>query len=217
MKKYLSEFVATFLLIFCGCGAAVINQQTNGAVGGGLGISITFGLIVTVLVYTFGEISGCFINPAIAIGFSIAGLFNKKELIPYIISQIVGATTAEVVLKLMFPANLNLGATLPSGSQLQSFVFEIILTFLLMAVVIFMAQSSNKMTQQLVGVCAGATVMLEAIFAGPISGASMNPARSLGPAIVTGNFTSIWIYITAPIIGACLAAWFWKFLKPAAN
>ncbi len=217
MKKYISEFTATFLLVFCGCGAAVINQQTNGAVGGGLGISITFGLIVTVLVYTFGEISGCFINPAIAIGFAVAGLFDKKELLPYIVSQIMGATAASFVLKFLFPINMNLGATLPSGSELQSFIFEIILTFLLMAVVIFTAQSSNKMTQQLVGVCAGATVMLEAIFAGPICGASMNPARSLGPAIISGNYTSIWIYITAPIIGACLATWFWKFLKPVSN
>ncbi len=213
MKKYITEFVATFLLIFCGCGAVVINQHTNGAVGGGLGISITFGLIVTVLVYAFGEISGCFINPAIAIGFAVVGLFDKKELLPYIGSQIAGAIAACGVLKLMFPDNQGLGGTLPSGSQMQSFILEIILTFLLMAVVIFTAESSNKTTKQLVGMCAGATVMLEAIFAGPISGASMNPARSLGPALVSGNLTSIWIYLTAPIIGACLAAWFWKMIK----
>ncbi len=215
MKKYITEFVATYLLIFCGVGACVINQHTSGAVGGGLGISITFGLIVTVLVYAFGEISGCFINPAITIGFAAAGLFDKKELIPYIGSQITGAIAACLTLKFLFPATQNFGMTLPAAGFgiWQAFIIEIILTFLLMAVVIFTAQSGNKTTQQLVGMCAGATVMLEAIFCGPITGASMNPARSLAPALVSGNLTDVWIYLTAPVIGACLAAWFWKTLK----
>lgn len=211
MKKYLSELIGTFVLVFCGTGAIIINQETEGAVGH-IGIAITFGLIVTAMIYAFGEKSGAHFNPAVTIAFSLAGLFKSKEILPYILSQVAGAFLATGILKLLFPENLNLGATLPSGTHLQSFVLEIILAFILMLVILFTSQGSKE-AGTMAGIAIGGTVLLEAMFAGPISGASMNPVRSLSPAIISGNFDTLWIYITAPIIGAAIATSVWKFIK----
>lgn len=211
MKKYLSELIGTFALVFCGTGAITINQETGGGIGH-IGIAITFGLIVTAMIYAFGDKSGAHFNPAVTIAFAFAGLFKPKEIAPYIISQVAGAFLATGILKLLFPDNLNLGATLPSGTQLQSFVLEIILTFILMLVILFTSQGSKE-AGTMAGIAIGGTVLLEAMFAGPISGASMNPVRSLAPAIVSGNFDTLWIYITAPITGAAIATLVWKFIK----
>ena len=211
MKKYIAELIGTFALFFFGTGACVVNEQTNEQIGH-VGIAITFGLIVTVLIYTFGSKSGAHFNPAVTIAFSMANLFPKKEILPYIISQIIGALLASLFLKLLFPSNLNLGATIPSGSYLQSFILEIILTFTLMLVVLFTSQGSKE-TGTMAGLAIGGFVLLAALFAGPISGASMNPVRSLSPAIVSGNITTLWIYLTAPIIGAALATFVWRYLK----
>ncbi|MDZ7878800.1 MAG: aquaporin [Saprospiraceae bacterium] len=211
MKKYIAEFIGTFALVFCGTGAIVINQETNGAVSH-VGVAITFGLIVMCMIYTFGEISGAQFNPAVTLGFALAGRFDKKEVLPYIGSQIAGAFLASLILKFLFPNNANLGATLPAGSQMQSFVLEIILTFLLMLVILNVSQGSKE-TGLFAGIAIGGTVLLEAMFAGPICGASMNPVRSLSPAIVSGNMTDLWVYIAAPILGAFLAVFTWKILK----
>jgi len=211
MKKYIAELIGTFALVFCGTGAIVIDQQTNGQVGH-VGVAITFGLIVTAMIYAFGDKSGAHINPAVTIAFSLANLFPKKEIVPYIISQIIGAFIASALLKFLFPTNLNLGATIPSGSNLQSFILEIVLTFILMLTILFTSQGSKE-TGTLAGLAIGGVVLLEAMFAGPICGASMNPARSLSPSIVSGNITTLWIYLTAPVLGAAFATFVWKYIK----
>ena len=211
MKKYVAELIGTFALIFCGTGAVIINEQTNGQVGH-IGIAMTFGLIVTALIYAFGDKSGAHFNPAVTIAFSLANLFPAKKILPYIVSQIVGAFIASLLLKLLFPANLNLGATIPTGSHLQSFILEIVLTFILMLVILFTSQGSKE-TGTMAGLAIGGVVLLEAMFAGPISGASMNPVRSLSPAIVSGNIATLWIYLTAPVLGAALATLIWRYLK----
>ena len=211
MKKYIAEFIGTFAIVFCGTGAIIINQETGGAISH-VGIAATFGLIVMCMIYTFGEISGAQFNPAVTIAFAFADRFDKKEVLPYIGSQIAGAFLATLLLKFLFPLNHNLGATLPTGSQMQSFILEVILTFLLMLVILNVSQGSKE-TGLFAGIAIGGTVLLEAMFAGPICGASMNPARSLSPAIVSGNITDIWIYISAPILGAILATLMWKALK----
>ena len=215
MNKYAAEFIGTFALVFCGTGAAIIDQDTNGVITH-VGVAITFGLIVMSMIYTLGNISGCHINPAVTIAFTIAKRFKIKEVLPYIISQLAGAFLASVALTYLFPHNNTLGATLPSGTVLQSFVFEFILTFFLMLVIIKVATGSNE-KGMFAGLAIGAMVFLEAMFAGPVSGASMNPARSIAPAVVSGHIESLWIYIAAPIFGAAAAIPVYTFLNSKNN
>jgi len=211
VRKYFAELVGTFALVFCGTGAIVINQQANGAVGH-VGIAVTFGAIVLAMIYTFGEVSGAHFNPAVTIGFLTAGRFNKKEVLPYIMCQIAGALLASVVLKFLFPSDTNLGSTIPAGSNWQSFVLEFILTYLLMLVIINVSQGSKE-TGVLAGIAIGSTILLEAMFAGPVSGASMNPARSLAPAVVSNNLQSLWVYLLAPPLGAITASFSWRLMQ----
>ena len=175
MKKYIAEFIGTFALVFCGTGAIIINQESAGAITHP-GIAFTFGLIVMVMIYALGPISGAHLNPAVTIAFTIAKKFPIIEMVSYIVSQVAGAFLASFVLHLLFPANGMLGSTLPAGSELQSFVFELILTFFLMLVIIQVATGSREQGM-FAGLAIGSTVLLEAMFAGPVSGASMNPAR----------------------------------------
>ena len=213
MQKYLAEFVGTFALVFCGTGAIVIDQQSGGVVTH-VGVAITFGLIVLAMIYTFGEVSGAHLNPAVTLGFSALGLFPAKEIAPYLGSQTAGAFLASGLLRFLFPTSQNLGATLPAGPDIQSFVLEIVLTFLLMLVIIRVSQGAKE-TGWFAGIAIGSVVGLEAMFAGPICGASMNPARSLAPAIVSGNVSQVWIYLAAPVLGTLLAVFIAKtvFLK----
>lgn len=215
MKKYLAEFLGTFALVFCGTGAIVINQHTGGVIGHS-GIAITFGLIVMAMIYTFGETSGAHFNPAVTIAFWIGGLFRRNEVIPYILSQIAGALVASGLLRLLFPDNLYLGATLPAGTVLQSFVMEWILTCILMLVIIFTSQGSKEVGI-MAGMAIGATVLVEAMFAGPITGASMNPARSLAPAVISGNMADVWIYLLAPTAGAVSAILIYRTFHRSAS
>jgi len=210
MKRHIAELIGTFALVFCGTGAMVINEVTGGEVTN-VGIGITFGMIVMAMIYTFGKISGAHINPAVTLAFACTNRFEKKDTVGYIIAQLLGALLASIVLALLFPASIKLGATIPAGSWQQSFILEIILTYFLMLVIIFVSQ--NKETKHMTGIAVGAVVMLEAIFAGPITGASMNPARSIAPAIISGNITHLWLYIVAPIIGAVLASYTWIYMK----
>ncbi len=215
MKKYIAECIGTFALVFCGTGAIIIDQQTGGQIGH-IGIAITFGLIVMAMIYSFGNISGAHFNPAVTIGFSVAGLFQRKEILPFIASQVIGAFAASGLLKFLFPENLHLGATFPANSQMQSFIFELVLTFFLMLVILFTSHGSKE-TGIVAGLAIGSTVLLEAMFAGPISGASMNPARSLAPAIVSGNHAALWIYLTAPFVGAFAATIIFKIMRDDKN
>lgn len=211
MHKYLAEFLGTFALIFCGTGAIIINQQSGGSITH-VGIAITFGLVVMSMIYALGNISGAHLNPAVSIAFTVAKRFPVRQLFPYIISQAAGAIFASMLLKFLFPQNEYLGATIPQGSAMQSFVLEIILTFFLM-LVIFNVAMGSKEQGMFAGLAIGSTVLFEAMFAGPISGASMNPARSLGPAIVSGHTEYLWVYLLSTIIGACLAIPTWRFLN----
>lgn len=210
MRNYIAELIGTFALVFCGTGAVVIDQQFGGAVTH-VGIAITFGLIVMSMIYSLGNISGAHLNPAVSIAFTIAGCFSVKYLPGYIISQLAGAVLASLTLKLMFPANIFLGATLPAGPELQSLLLEFILTFFLMLVIINVATGSKEQGM-FAGLAIGSVVTLEAIFAGPVCGASMNPARSIAPALVSGHLEHLWIYIVAPVAGAASAIPVWKYL-----
>lgn len=215
MKRYIAEILGTFALVFCGTGAIIINQQTSGAITH-VGIAITFGLIVMAMIYALGHISGAHLNPAVTIAFTLAKKFKAKQVTPYIISQLAGAFLASFVLKYLFPTDEFLGATIPSGTPMQSFILECILTFFLMLVIIHVATGSKEQGM-FAGLAIGSTVLLEAMFAGPVSGASMNPARSLAPAIVSGHMEHLWVYLTATILGATLAIPIWKFLNQKDN
>ncbi|MES2374486.1 MAG: MIP family channel protein [Bacteroidota bacterium] len=211
MRKYVAEFIGTFALVFCGTGAVIIDQQSGGSVTH-VGVAITFGLIVMAMIYSLGDISGAHLNPAVSIAFTIAKRFPLKELFPYIISQFAGAIVASVVLKYLFPGNEYLGSTIPSGTASQSFILEFILTFFLMLVIINVATGSKEQGM-FTGLAIGSTVLLEAMFAGPVCGASMNPARSFAPAIISGHTEYVWIYLTATVLGAVAAIPLWKYLS----
>jgi aquaporin NIP len=210
MRNYLAEFIGTFALVFCGTGAIVIDQQSGGAVTH-VGVAITFGLIVMSMIYSFGDISGAHLNPAVSIAFSIAKRFPVKLLPGYIASQVSGALLASFTLKFLFPANKLLGATIPAGSEMQSFILELLLTFILMLVILRVADGGKERSLT-AGLAIGSVVGLEALFAGPICGASMNPARSVAPAIASGHLEHLWIYIIAPIAGAVLAVSISRYL-----
>ena len=211
MKKYVAEFLGTYALVFAGTGAIIIDQETHGSITH-VGVAITFGLIVMSMIYALGDISGAHLNPAVSIAFAVAKKFPVKELIPYIISQLSGAVAASFTLKYLFPDNQFLGATIPAGSDPQSFILEFILTFFLMLVIINVAIGSKEQGM-FAGLAIGSAVALEAMFAGPICGASMNPARSLAPAVVAGRPEHLWIYLTAPVMGAACAIPTWNYLN----
>ncbi|MCF8278652.1 MAG: MIP family channel protein [Flavobacteriales bacterium] len=211
-RKLLAEILGTFGLVFTGCGAVVVNDLTGGAIGH-LGICTVFGLVVMVIVYSFGDVSGAHVNPAVTIAFWLSGRFPFKEVAPYIAAQCLGSIAAAALLLYLFPADsTSLATTLVSGSVMQSFVLELVITFLLMLIIIMVATGSKEVGT-LAGIAIGAAVAVLALLAGPISGASMNPARSLGPALVSGNLQHLWVYFAAPIIGAALAVPVSHFLK----
>ena len=211
MKNYISEFIGTFAMIFCGTGAMTINEITGGDVTH-VGIGITWGLIVMAMIYAFGEISGAHFNPAVSIAFAYAKKFSWKEVPKYIFFQVAGAFAASLVLMWLFPKSELLGATIPTVDVWRAFVLELILTFFLMVVIINVSTGSKEVGM-MAGIAIGSVVLLEALFAGPITNASMNPARSLAPNIVSGNIKGLWLYILAPIIGAILAVVSCKFVK----
>ena len=198
-------------MIFCGTGAMTVNEVTGGEVTH-VGIAITWGLIVMAMIYAFGETSGAHFNPAVTIAFAYAKRFAWKEVPKYIIAQILGAFTASLILWFLFPASENLGATIPTVDVWRAFVLELLLTFFLMLVIINVSTGSKEMGV-IAGIAIGSVVLLEAMFAGPITNASMNPARSLAPNIVSGNLHGLWLYIIAPILGALLAVVSCKFVK----
>jgi aquaporin NIP len=211
MKKYISEFIGTFSMIFCGTGAMTVNEVTGGEVTH-VGIAITWGLIVMAMIYAFGETSGAHFNPAVTVAFAFAKKFAWTEVPKYITAQILGAFAASLVLWFLFPASETLGATIPTVDVWRAFVLELLLTFFLMVVIINVSTGSKEMGI-IAGIAVGGVVLIEAMFAGPITNASMNPARSIAPNIVSGNIEGLWLYILAPIIGAILAVVSCRLIK----
>jgi MIP family channel proteins len=203
MKKLAGECIGTFALVFAGTGAIIVNGESGGTVSH-VGVALTFGLVVLAMIYAVGDVSGAHLNPAVTLGFFTARRLAGRWVLPYIASQCLGALFASLLLRTLFPAHATLGATFPAGSESQSFVLETVLTFLLMFVILSVS-AGPKEKGVLAGIAVGSVIAFEALFAGPISGASMNPARSLAPALVAGRLDSLWIYLTAPVLGAALS------------
>jgi len=202
-RQLAAEAFGAFALVFAGTGAIVINDVSGGTVTH-VGIALTFGLVVLALIYALGDISGAHLNPAVTVGFWTARRFPGRQVLPYLLAQCAGALAASAVLKLLFIQHPTLGATLPAGWPFRSFVLEIILTALLMFVILSVSTGAKE-KGILAGVAVGAVIGLEAMFAGPITGASMNPARSLAPALLSAHIEHLWIYLSAPALGALLA------------
>lgn len=199
MKKWVAEALGTFGLVLCGTGAIALDERT-GLLGVG-GIALAFGLIVCAMVLVFAPISGAHINPAVTVALAAKGAFAWRSVLPYTSAQLTGALCASAVVKLSFPESVHLGATMPSIDPPWAFALEAFLTFLLMLVVL-RTMSWDRLTASM---ALGATVGLEAFFAGPLTGASMNPARTIAPALVSGDPSYIVLYTSATVTGALLA------------
>ncbi|HEY2789169.1 MAG TPA: MIP family channel protein [Gaiellales bacterium] len=209
-RSLAAEAIGTFALVFAGCGAIMVDSQT--AALGHIGVAISFGLVIMVMIYAVGHISGAHFNPAVTLAFAVSRHFPWARVPAYWAAQIAGATAAALVLRGSLGDVAHVGATLPSGSNGQAFLWEGVLTFFLMFVIMAVATDTRAVGES-AAIAIGATVALDAMFGGPITGASMNPARSLGPALVSGDLTAIWIYVAAPAAGAAVGALTYQYLR----
>jgi aquaporin NIP len=207
----MAEVFGTFCMVFAGTGAIVANHASGGAITHA-GIALTFGLVVMTMIYAVGHISGAHMNPAVTIGLIVAGQLRARWVVVYLVGQFVGAMLASLSLRLLFGNIKHLGATLPSGSSSQSFVLEFILTLMLMVVVLLIS-TGPKEIKPFAGIAIGGLIGLEAMFAGPICGASMNPIRSLAPALVSGHLPHLWIYLCAPPLGALAGVVIFRLMR----
>ncbi len=203
MKRYLAEAIGTFALVFAGCGAVVVNEIGLSNIGH-WGISAVFGLVIMVMIYSYGNVSGAHFNPAVTVSFFALNKIGFKAASLYIVFQLMGGAVAAFILRLLFPGFITLGTTIPNGGVTQAFVMEAVLTFILMTVILNVS-TGHKEKGVMAGIAIGGTVALAAAIGGPVSGASMNPARTIAPAIASLNFNHIWIYLTAPFIGSLAA------------
>jgi MIP family channel proteins len=209
-RALVGEAIGTFALVFAGCGAIMVDAKTHAL--GHVGVAISFGLVIMVMVYALGHISGAHFNPAVTLAFAVSRHFPAARVPLYWTAQLAGALAAALVLRGSLGQVAQVGATMPSGSDGQAFLWEAVLTFFLMFVIMAVATDSRAVGEA-AAIAIGATVGLDAMFGGPITGASMNPARSLGPAIAGGDFTAIWVYLSAPFLGAVVAAAVYQFLR----
>jgi len=203
IRRPFAEGVGTFALVFVGTGAMVTNDLTGGALGV-VGVALAFGLVILAMIHAVGDVSGAHFNPAVILGFFAARRLPGADVLPYVASQCVGACLASALLCWLFPAHATLGATLPAVGLARTLVLECVLTFFLMFVILGVSTGAKE-KGVVAGLAIGGTVALAALFAGPWTGASMNPARSLGPALFAGELGGLWIYVAAPLAGAGLA------------
>ena len=204
-RLLLAECLGTFMLVFAGTGAIIVNDVSGGAITH-IGIAAVFGLIVLSIIYTYGETSGAHVNPAVTMAFWLAKRFPGKWVVPYITSQFIGAVLASIAWYLYFPQHETLGATIPAIGLIQAFVLEFLLTWWLMTAILGVSEGAKE-----TGIVAG--MVIGGAFAGPITGASMNPARSLGPEVVSGNLSALWVYLLATPLGAMCAVFTCRFTK----
>ncbi len=209
-RSLVAEAVGTFALVFAGCGAIMVDQRTHAL--GHVGVAISFGLVIMVMIYAVGHVSGAHFNPSVTAAFALTRHFPARRVPLYWLAQMTGALVAAGLLRSSLGNVAHVGATLPSGSNGQAFVWETVLTFLLMFVIMAVATDSRAVGEA-AAIAIGGAVGLDAMFGGPVTGASMNPARSLGPAIVSGDLSSAWIYVAAPLAGAALGAFTYRFLR----
>lgn len=213
MRLYVAEFAGTFLLVFAGPGAVIINQVSGGEVGS-LGIGLSFGLAVMAVIYAVGHLSGAHINPAVTVAFALTRHFPWRLVPGYVAAQLAGASAASAIHLALFGKVANLGATVPSGSPLQALTLEVILTLFLMLIISAVA-TDVRAVGQAAAIAIGGYVALAATFAGPVAGASMNPARSFGPALLSGTWTAHWVYWVGPLSGAILGALLYSYVRAA--
>jgi MIP family channel proteins len=211
MHRLAAESVGAFALVFAGTGAVVIDAETGGGIGH-VGIGMTFGLVIMVMIYAVGHISGAHFNPAVTLGFAVGRHFPWPDVPRYWAAQLLGGVTASLLLRGMFGTTAHLGATLPVGSARRSFLLEAVLTFLLMFVITSVA-TDVRAVGQAAAIAIGGTIGLEALFAGPISGASMNPARSLAPALVSWTWADQWLYVVGPMLGAVVGVMAYQLVR----
>jgi aquaporin NIP len=205
-----AEFVGTFALVFAGAGAVMVDEKTHAL--GHVGVAITFGLVIMAMIYAVGHISGAHFNGAVTFAFALTRHFPWSRAVGYWSAQLLGAIVAAAMLRGSLGNIAHLGATLPSGSEGQSFLWELVLTFFLMFVIMAVA-TDTRAVGEAAAIAIGGTVGLDAMFGGPISGASMNPMRSAGPALVSGDLHSLWLYIVAPVLGASLGALTYQLVR----
>ncbi|MDX1565001.1 MAG: MIP family channel protein [Phycisphaeraceae bacterium] len=211
IRLSLAEAVGTFTLVLVGCGAATVEQVHPGTVGP-VGVALAFGLAVMTMIYAIGDVSGAHLNPAVTMGFVLSGRLNAGRAVPYVLAQTGGAVAAAAMLAVIFQGNeTNFGATKFDGAVSAAFALEAVCTCLLMFVILAVATGAKE-KGLMAGVAIGAVVAMNALWAGPLTGASMNPARSLGPALVAGVLDHQWLYLVAPVVGAVLGAFAYRFV-----
>jgi MIP family channel proteins len=212
LRRAAAEGIGVFALVFAGCGAIIAEAEHPGALGP-VGIALVFGLIVMAMVYATGHLSGAHLNPAVTIAFVLTRHFPRAEATAYVIAQVAGALVAAAVLAAIWPSQPgSLGATLPTVGLGSAFVYEVVLTAFLMFVIMAVA-TDTRAVGAAAAIAIGGTVGLDALFGGPITGASMNPARSLGPALVSGELSDLWLYLLGPLVGAALGALAYQLVR----
>jgi aquaporin NIP len=210
LRSLVAESVGTFALVFAGAGAVMVDAKTHQL--GHVGVAITFGLVIMTMIYAIGHISGAHFNGAVTFAFAVTRHFPWSRAVAYWCAQLAGALAAAAILRGTLGNIADVGATFPSGSEAQSFLWELIMTAFLMFVIMAVA-TDTRAVGEAAAIAIGATIGFDAMFGGPISGASMNPMRSLGPGIVSGDLHAIWIYLTAPVVGAAIGAGVYQFLR----
>jgi MIP family channel proteins len=210
LRALVAEAIGTFALVFAGAGAIMVDAKTHAL--GHVGVAITFGLVIMAMIYAVGHVSGAHFNAAVTFAFALTRHFPWSRAALYWVAQFTGALLAALALRASLGNVAHVGATLPSGSQGQSFFFELVMTALLMFVILAVA-TDTRAVGEAAAIAIGGTIGLDAMFGGPVSGASMNPMRSLGPALVSGDAHALWLYLAAPIIGASLGGLAYQFVR----